>query len=119
MNNHFKIIKTPSQIEWDDMLKVLDIVGLWHYTRTIPNKDCYEINEVNRAEGDKLEIQTIIRCPRTAAFFKFSHDWKAMYSYLDRETGKIKDKRPTEGQLYSAFEYINCLLEIGAIEFIK
>ena len=113
--NKFKILQDPKNTDWETLLKVIDCVGLWHYTRTIPSEKEYTVitnNSINESE----KYQMVISCLRTKTAFIFNQEWKASF-YHTEEDGKIKDKfRPVEGQLYSAFSYIETLLDLGLIQ---
>lgn len=108
-HKYFKVLIQPSDIPWNKMLKVLDCIGLWHYSRTIPDMRSYRITTT--VDGD----MTIV-CLRTRTYFRIDRLWFAGFRYTD-EQGSPHEKRTSEGQLYSAFSYINCLIEIGAIRY--
>ena len=113
IGNYFKLLNIPQYFienDWKSFIKVIDTVGLWHYSRTIPNKSEYKF--------DFFDEHVIITCARTRTRFHFDEDWHCTFRYLDEE-GEEKNKTTTEGTLFSAFPYIDVLIEIRAIKYIN
>ena len=105
----FETLITPDECSWDVMLKVLNCVGMWHYERSCPEPIHYDIG----VKGS-LSSNLIIVCKKTHTRFLFDSEWRAMFFYLD-DNGKVKENRPVEGTLFSAFDYVALLLELKLI----
>lgn len=103
----FHVIKEPSVCSWKKLLQVIDCVGMWHYSRTIPNIEDYV---VKHKSGGVVTIS----CARTKTRFAFYKDWKCSFHYTD-DKGAPSDKRTIEAGLSSAFDYVEKLIELELV----
>lgn len=102
----FQVIVTPHNCPWEKLIQVLDCVGLWHYSRTIPDKEDYEIEY-------KKEYITV-RCSRTRTKFTFYTQWQAVFRYTD-DKGEVLNKDTIEANLTMAFDYVEKLMELELV----
>ena len=113
LGNYFKLLNTPHYFienDWESFLKILDIVGIWHYSRSYPNKYDYTIEISNK--------YVLISCNRTNTNFKFSSSWQCRLKYLNSD-GSDVNTFTIEGTLFSTFPYIDILIDVKAIKFIN
>lgn len=106
---YFQVLVQPKDCPWDKLLQVIDIVGMWHYTRNIPSKEYYNILYT--------DYRMSIWCERTKTRFIFYNDWGAAFTYTN-ENGVDDKGRPVEGTLTSALPYVEKLVELKLIALI-
>ena len=103
---YFQVLMRPQDCPWDKLIQIMDVVGIWHYSRSIPDEKDYEI--------ERFKGIISISCKRTRTKFRFDQEWRASFRYFDVK-GSIKNTYSTEGTLYSACEYIEKLAELEII----
>lgn len=114
----FKVVKKPSELTWDELLEVLDEIGMWHYKRSFPNKEDYVRYDVttNKNESSYFGNSFTLSCPRTEKIFHFCDKWfTTVRGYNPKDLKAPYDDLGNEGKLYSALPFVEFLFTKGYI----
>lgn len=105
----FKVVRW-NDVKFKEVLQLMDIVGLWHYSRSHNSETYYKIT--------KTSSELTIESNYTNTVFKFDNLWRPRLWHID-DFGRAKDKKLVECGLDCCYDYIEKLLELGILEFKK
>lgn len=106
---HFKVLRKWDDVNFTEILQLMDIVGLWHYSKTHNAQSYYKIT--------KTSSELTIESTYTNTVMKFDGCWRARVWHID-DNGRAKDKRMIEGTLDFCYDYMDKLIDLKIIEYV-